>query len=250
MDMVPGMVTYFWLTPTRTGEFDALCEQLCGMAHFAMRGRVVVDEQDAFDEWLAGQPTYSRTRAEAAGDPVAGQALFAACSACHGTRAEGNKALNAPKLCGQADWYLIRQLRNFRHGLRGADERDTNAKQMIPFAATLADDTAIRNVVAYISSLPEIRPVPSVTGDPRRGRALYETCVSCHGARAQGLWATNAPRLSNMSDWYLARQLKNFRSGIRGGHPQDFAGAQMAAMAKVLNDDASLRDLLDYVHTL
>src|SRR5262245_54731300 len=54
MDMVPGMVTHFWLTPTRTGTFDALCEQLCGIGHFAMRGRVVVDEQPAFDSWLAG----------------------------------------------------------------------------------------------------------------------------------------------------------------------------------------------------
>ncbi len=43
MDMVPGMVTHFWFTPTRTGEFDVLCEQLCGVAHFAMRGRVVVE---------------------------------------------------------------------------------------------------------------------------------------------------------------------------------------------------------------
>ena len=54
MDMVPGMVTYFWLTPTRTGRFDALCEQLCGVAHFAMRGRVVVDE--------AGRRTTSGSR--------------------------------------------------------------------------------------------------------------------------------------------------------------------------------------------
>ena len=46
MDMVPGMVTYFWFTPTRTGKFDVLCEELCGIAHFAMRGRVVVDEED------------------------------------------------------------------------------------------------------------------------------------------------------------------------------------------------------------
>lgn len=42
MDMVPGMVTYFWFTPTHIGTYDALCEQLCGMAHFTMRGRVVV----------------------------------------------------------------------------------------------------------------------------------------------------------------------------------------------------------------
>jgi cytochrome c oxidase subunit 2 len=63
MDMVPGMVTYFWFTPTRTGSFNVLCEQLCGLAHFAMRGRVVVDEQPAYDAWLAQQPSFASTRA-------------------------------------------------------------------------------------------------------------------------------------------------------------------------------------------
>ena len=38
MDFVPGMVTQIWLTPTRTGSFDILCEELCGICHFAMRG--------------------------------------------------------------------------------------------------------------------------------------------------------------------------------------------------------------------
>ena len=67
MDMVPGMVTYFWLTPTRTGRYDVLCEQLCGLAHFAMRGRVVVDEEGAFQTWLATKPTYAETAARVAG---------------------------------------------------------------------------------------------------------------------------------------------------------------------------------------
>ena len=53
-----------------------------------------------------------------------------------------------------------------------------------------------------------------------------------------------------MSDWYMARQLQNFRDGIRGAHPQDFHGAQMAAMAKVLADEQAINDLLDYMHTL
>ncbi|HMD29266.1 MAG TPA: cytochrome c oxidase subunit II, partial [Steroidobacteraceae bacterium] len=68
MDMVPGMVTYFWLTPTRVGSFDALCEQLCGTAHFTMRGRVVVDTEQDFQAWLAKQPTYAQSRAAPAGD--------------------------------------------------------------------------------------------------------------------------------------------------------------------------------------
>ena len=250
MDMVPGMVTYFWVTPTRTGAFDVLCEQLCGMAHFAMRGRVVVDEQATFDQWLAKQPTYQQTRELTAGDATAGQALFATCTACHGAQAEGNRQLNAPKLAGQAGWYLARQLKDFKEGIRGTHEKDVYAKQMIPFAQTLADDAAIRNVVAYITSLPDARPASTVLGDPSRGKKLYATCQSCHGVDGRGVWSTSAPRLANMSDWYLARQLQNFRSGIRGTHPQDFNGAQMVSMAKVLADEQAINDLLDYVHTL
>ncbi len=250
MDMVPGMITSFWLTPTRTGAFDALCEQLCGTAHFAMRGRVVVDDEHTFQSWLAKQPTYAQVKAEAAGDVTAGQALYGVCSACHGAQAQGNRDLNAPKLSGQASWYLMRQLRDFKQGIRGAHDKDVYAKQMIPFATMLADDAAIKNVVAYIGSLPEVRPPSSVLGNPDRGRAHYTTCVSCHGAAGQGIWTTNAPRLSNMSDWYLQRQLQNFRQGIRGSHREDFYGAQMVSMAKALPDDQAINDLLDYVHTL
>jgi cytochrome c oxidase subunit 2 len=65
MDMVPGTVTYFWLTPIRTGEFEILCAELCGVGHHAMRGTVVVDEQEAYDEWLSDQATYAELVEEA-----------------------------------------------------------------------------------------------------------------------------------------------------------------------------------------
>ena len=250
MDMVLGMVTHFWLTPTRTGSFDALCEQLCGVAHFAMRGRVVVDEPAKFDEWLAAQPTFQQTSGQVAGDPAAGKALFTTCTACHGENGQGNKEIGAPKLAGQSGWYLARQLASFKHSIRGSNENDTYGKQMIPFASMLADDTAVRNVVAYIGTLPDARPDTSVGGNPERGRKLYATCESCHGAKGEGIWSTNAPRLAGMSDWYLERQLENFRQGIRGTHPQDFHGAQMRSMARALKDEASINDLLDYIHTL
>lgn len=250
MDMVPGMVTYFWFTPTRTGSFDALCEQLCGTPHFSMRGRVIVETEREFQSWYAQQSSYAQTRAAVAGDAVAGQALYAVCAACHGAGAEGNRELNAPKLSGQADWYLIRQLQNFKHGVRGANDNDPLARQMSPFAAILSDDAAVRNVVAYIGSLPDSRPPATVLGNPDQGKLLYRNCIACHGANGQGIWATNAPRLSNMSDWYLERQLQNFRGGLRGNHPQDFNGTQMASMAKTLTDDRAIKDLLDYMHLL
>jgi len=63
MDMIPGMVTYFWLTPTRTGTFDILCAELCGVGHPMMRGTVVVDTEADYETWLAGQATFEQLQA-------------------------------------------------------------------------------------------------------------------------------------------------------------------------------------------
>jgi cytochrome c oxidase subunit 2 len=65
MDMVPGAVTYFWLTPIRTGTFDILCFELCGVGHYAMRGTVVVDEESDYQAWVEEHPTFAETMAEA-----------------------------------------------------------------------------------------------------------------------------------------------------------------------------------------
>ncbi len=59
MDMVPGMVTYFWFTPTRTGEFEILCAELCGVGHGFMRGVVVIDAEDDYRPWLDEQQTFA-----------------------------------------------------------------------------------------------------------------------------------------------------------------------------------------------
>ena len=59
MDMVPGMVTYFWITPIRTGTFDVLCAELCGIGHAQMRGRVVVDGEHDYHPWLEKQQTFA-----------------------------------------------------------------------------------------------------------------------------------------------------------------------------------------------
>ncbi|MGL4286645.1 MAG: cytochrome c oxidase subunit II [Phreatobacter sp.] len=59
MDMVPGSVTYFWFTPTRTGEFDVLCAELCGIAHAQMRSKVIVEGAQAYNAWLARQQTFA-----------------------------------------------------------------------------------------------------------------------------------------------------------------------------------------------
>ena len=65
MDMVPGAITYFWLTPTRTGTFDILCFELCGVGHHTMRSKVVVEEESAYQTWLGEQETFAQSLARA-----------------------------------------------------------------------------------------------------------------------------------------------------------------------------------------
>ena len=66
MDLVPGIVTYFWLTPTVGGSYEILCAELCGVGHHQMRGNVVVEDQRAFDAWLGEQMTFGQLMAQAA----------------------------------------------------------------------------------------------------------------------------------------------------------------------------------------
>jgi cytochrome c oxidase subunit 2 len=65
MDIVPGMITYFWFTPIRTGTFDLMCFELCGVGHHEMRGLVVVDNESDYQAWLSEQTTFAQTMARA-----------------------------------------------------------------------------------------------------------------------------------------------------------------------------------------
>ena len=250
MDLIPGMASYVWATPTRTGRFDILCEELCGIAHYAMRGAVVVEEQADFDAWLAGYPSFAEVLQRPAPDLAAGQALYAVCSACHGANGEGNVALNAPKIAGQEAWYLERQLHNFKRGLRGTNSDDSYGAQMAPMAAILVDDAAVDNVVAYITSLPDSDSPVTISGDVARGEEIFVTCKSCHGQGGQGIWALNAPRLKGANDWYMARQLDNYKRGIRGSHPQDLYGKQMSLLTIMLRDEQAINDVVAYINSL
>jgi cytochrome c oxidase subunit 2 len=60
MDLLPGMVTYVWFIPTRTGTFEILCAELCGTGHFGMRGKVVVQEESEYQAWLRKQKTFAQ----------------------------------------------------------------------------------------------------------------------------------------------------------------------------------------------
>jgi cytochrome c oxidase subunit 2 len=249
MDAVPGMESFMWLEPTKVGEYDLLCEELCGIAHHAMRGRVIVDEPADFQAWADSHPTYAEIQARGAGDATLGAASYAVCAACHGQQGEGNVALNAPKLSGQDRPYLRRQLKKYKAGIRGTHEADIYGRQMQPMAATLANDAMIDNVLAHIATLPDNPAPTTVSGDATHGAKLYTVCANCHGADGQGI-KMNAPRVAGMSDWYLLSQLKNFKEGVRGTHPADLHGKQMGFMARMLMDEQSMQDVVEYINSL
>jgi len=88
------------------------------------------------------------------------------------------------------------------------------------------------------------------TGDLARGKSLYATCGACHGQKAEGMLALNAPALNGLESWYIVRQLKNFKQGIRGSNPKDTYGMQMAPMAQTLPDEQAMEDVAAYIQTL
>ena len=59
MDMVPGMITYFWMEPTRVGTYDVLCAELCGVGHGYMGGTVLIDKVEDYDLWISEQTTFA-----------------------------------------------------------------------------------------------------------------------------------------------------------------------------------------------
>jgi len=89
----------------------------------------------------------------AAGDAERGKSLYTVCSTCHGPEGQGQEEMNAPALAGRETWYIVRQLQNFKSGVRGADPADTYGRQMAPMAQLLADKQAMEDVAAYLNGL-------------------------------------------------------------------------------------------------
>ena len=61
IDTLPGIITYYWFTPERKGDFEILCAEYCGTGHYAMRGKVLVDDEKDYINWLAQQVTFEKT---------------------------------------------------------------------------------------------------------------------------------------------------------------------------------------------
>lgn len=183
-----------------------------------------------------------------------GKSLYTSCAACHGQKGEGNRALGAPNIAGMADWYVKTQLENFAGGRRGSKPGDTYGAQMRGAAMALSTPADRATVAAFIAKMPKTATAaatkPPAKANLANGATQYNAlCGSCHAANGKGNKALGAPALGGIDPVYIARQYANFRTGLRGSHPNDKLGKQMVAVSKMLDAKAE-QDVLAYIGTL
>ena len=179
-----------------------------------------------------------------------GPQLFQLCVQCHGPEAGGNPLALAPAIAGMDPWYLEAQLHKFRSGARGTHFDDVAGMRMRPMALSLLSEEDLTAVATYVSKLPVVHSPRTLGGDAARGQALYAPCAACHGPDGAGIQALNGAPLRASNDWYLLRQIQNFRSGVRGKNPQDTSGSLMRPMSMTLPDEQAIQDVIAYITTL
>lgn len=160
------------------------------------------------------------------------------CNACHADAVR--EATKAPQLAGQSAAYLKKQLLQFQVSERGAVASDTAGQQMAAMAKTLTAADIETLAVFYSQQTAaagsQVNQKPDAA-ELDQGRRLYiGSCGACHGAKAEGNPALNAPVLQWLGKDYLQRQLQHFRDGARGLSKTDKPGRQMAMMSRQLTD--------------
>jgi cytochrome c553 len=177
------------------------------------------------------------------------KALYNLCSSCHGQNGEGHEQIGAPAINGLPEWYLTTQLVKFRDGIRAGHARDIYGHKMRPMARGLSDED-IKLISAYVASQSRPPIKETVQGRIVDGEAKFQVCVACHGPKAEGNQNLGAPPLAGASDWYLLRQLKNFKGKIRGGDPtRDVFGAQMQGISSALDEEAMV-NVVTYINSI
>jgi cytochrome c oxidase subunit 2 len=185
----------------------------------------------------------------AAGDAASGKAEYEVCAVCHGANGEGAPELNVPKIGGQEEWYVARQLQNFKTGLRAPNTSDIYGTQMRAISMTVSDQ-AIADVSAYAATLSPPAVADTVKGDATAGKVSYAACTACHGLNGEGNAALNSPKLAGQHDWYIVRQLNNYKQGVRGADPKNVFDTQMKPFAAMITSDEVANNVAAYINSL
>lgn len=180
-----------------------------------------------------------------AGDAEAGKAKSVTCAACHG--GDGNSmAPTFPKIAGQGERYLIKQITDIRDGNR-------SAPTMAPFVTGLSDED-IADLAAYFSE-----QIPTGGGADESlvelGERIYRAgiesknvpaCLACHGPGGEGVFQAGFPRLAGQHAAYTETQLHAFSNGERAN---DGDSRMMRDIAYRLHD-SEIKAVSSYIQGL
>ena len=149
-----------------------------------------------------------------AGDAVAGKTKAATCGACHG--ADGNSlAPSFPKIAGQGERYLVKQITDIKNG-------DRQVPEMMGFVMGLSE-TDIADIAAYFAG----QEANGGTADPalvEAGKRIFlsgnqatgvPACIACHSADGKGIAAAGFPRIAGQHAAYTEKQLTDFYNAKR-----------------------------------
>lgn len=170
--------------------------------------------------------------AQAEGDAAAGQQKSAVCAGCHGVG--GNSMVPTfPKLAGQGEKYLVKQMNDIKVGARAVPE-------MTGLLDNLTDKD-FQDIATYFAS--QKTTIGQAKADlVEKGQSLYRAgnmatgvaaCTACHGPSGEGNGPAAFPALSGQQTTYIVTQLKKFRSGERSN---DGDASMMRDVAAKLSD--------------
>ena len=180
----------------------------------------------------------------AQGNTAAGQTKAALCATCHGAEGNSELAIN-PKLAGQNAAYIIKQLKDYKAGVR-------SNPTMSAMVLNLSEED-MEDIAAWYSS----QQVTLQGADPEiveLGESLYRAgnkelavpaCSACHSPTGRGNAPAGFPSLGGQHAEYTLEQLKNFRAGVR----QNDGNSMMRAVVERLTD-RELEALASYVSGL
>ena len=178
---------------------------------------------------------------QAAGDATAGKDKAASCAACH--TADGNSVIpNFPKLAGQHESYIVKQLSEFKAGTR----KDAT---MFGMSAALSPQD-MSDIGAYFAS--QSGSVGSADAEKAAaGKKIYQAgnresglsaCMACHGPNGSGNASAKFPSLGGQHSAYTIKQLNDFRAGHRSNNMMNDIAAKMS--------DAEIASVAEFIQGL
>lgn len=272
MDMVPGMVSYFWFTPTQVGEYEILCAEYCGVGHYNMRGHLQVEEPQAFARWLGEQPTFAQTLATAAepgpdalldkGRQLAGDH---GCLACHSLDGSASLGPGWKDLYGRTERLADGSEVQVDEAYLKESILEPKAKLvrgyppvMVPYRFNEDELDALLALIKSLSAAgQEGRPAAGEAQDlVARGRQLAASlgCLACHsvdgskgvGPGWQGLYGRRETLADGsqveVDEGYLKESILNPSSQIVQGYP--------AVMPASAPSDEELQALTAFIKSL